>query len=41
MSSPLEMLRVMEEGVKSYVREKKEEFPNAKDCEWQVAIRSD
>lgn len=37
----MEILKVMEDGIKTYVREKTEEFPNAKQDEWQVAIRSD
>jgi DNA replication licensing factor MCM5 len=41
IAAPLDILKVMEEGVKSYVREKREEFPNASDEEWQVTIRSD
>ena len=40
ISSPMEILRVMEDGVRSYVKEKREEF-SAKDEEWQVAVRSD
>ncbi len=41
ISTPLDILKVMEDGVRSYVKEKREEFPNAKDEEWQVSIRSD
>ena len=41
MSSPLEMLKVMEEGVRAYVKEKKDEFPNTMDCDWQVSLCSD
>ena len=41
MTNPQEMLKVMEEGVRLYLREKKEEFPTAKEADWQVALRSD
>ena len=40
ISSPMLILKVMEDGVRSYVKEKREEF-SAKDEEWQVAVRSD
>jgi hypothetical protein len=32
MASPLEMLKVMEEGIRAYVKERKEEFGNITDC---------
>jgi DNA replicative helicase MCM subunit Mcm2 (Cdc46/Mcm family) len=32
INNPLEMIRLMEEGIRAYVKEKKEEFPNVKDC---------
>lgn len=35
------MLKVMEEGVRNYAKEKREEFPTIRDCEWQVIVRSD
>jgi len=41
MTSPQEMLKIMEEGVRIYLKEKKEEFPTAKEAEWQVALTSD
>ena len=39
--APLDMLTVMEGAVKSYLRERSEEFPSSKGEDWQVAIRSD
>jgi DNA replicative helicase MCM subunit Mcm2 (Cdc46/Mcm family) len=35
------MLKVMEDGIKAYVKEKKDEFPNTKDGDWQVSVCSD
>lgn len=35
------MLKVMEEAIRLYAKEKKEEFPTIRDCEWQVILRSD
>jgi DNA replicative helicase MCM subunit Mcm2 (Cdc46/Mcm family) len=40
-ANPLEVLRVMENAVGAYLREKREEYPAAKDEEWQVLLRSD
>lgn len=37
----MEILKVMEEGIKIYVKEKKEEFSNFKDTDWQVSLVSD
>ena len=37
----MDMLKVMEEGVRLYLLEKRGEFPNARDEEWQVSVRSD
>ena len=41
ISNPMEILKVIEEGIKIYVKEKKEEFSNAKDIDWQVSLISD
>jgi len=39
--NPLEVLKIMEGAVKSYLKEHKDEFPANKDEEWQVLLRSD
>lgn len=43
MSSPMDILKVMQDGVRSYVKEKREELHHheGRDEEWQVAVRSD
>ena len=37
----MDILKVMEEGVRSHVREKREEFRYNEDEEWQVTLISD
>lgn len=32
MVSPLDMIKLMEDGIKVYLKSKKEEFPLAKEC---------
>jgi DNA replicative helicase MCM subunit Mcm2 (Cdc46/Mcm family) len=41
MSSPLEMVKIMEDTVRSFVKECNAEFRSPKDCEWQINLRSD
>ena len=41
MTQPLDMMGVMEHAIKSYLKEKNEEYPLQSEEEWQVAIRSD
>jgi DNA replication licensing factor MCM5 len=40
-ASPLEVLKIMEGAVRSYLKEHRDEFPVNKDEEWQVLLRSD
>jgi len=37
----MDTLKIMENAIKIYVKEKKEEFSNVKDTEWQVSLVSD
>lgn len=41
VSSPLEMLKLMEEATRDYIKARDTEFPFADDQEWQIALRSD
>ena len=42
MANPMEMLEAMEEAVKSYIRERTQEFSNYDGkSSWQVCIKSD
>ncbi len=39
--NPLEILKVMEGALKSYLKERKNEYSYSRDEEWQVVLRSD
>jgi DNA replicative helicase MCM subunit Mcm2 (Cdc46/Mcm family) len=39
--NPLEMIKIMEDTIRIYLKDHYAEFPFADDREWQVAIRSD